>query len=437
VISGNRVHRESRDYNHVVATVAEALRIDSGTNTGKIHATLSIPDDAHPSMTTTRIVSIEYNLYFLFDMRPRTGFMERRSRRTVNKKLRTKILDSPGGFDMTIPIVIGTISDIGHRHRSSPLALSSSSREASGAIASLTASASQLSISHSSPSSFHSATLDTSPRSTPSSPGTWRGQPGSSPFVSSSQYIPTTQYTTPLRTGHITVPAPYGRKLSEPGYHTISSSSPESYETRNRSRTLFPQSTIASSHQSKPLPSLPFAPSAPVLDHAPFSIFTASSSTASSSRHFSPITTVSPATSGPPVSSSPNGYRREKVPRPASQPHVQIQPPVSIRVPSPTAPQAVDLGMSLASPDISYRRLSHNQASGSSFGYFPNQSPTGSDTQEEPRQRSSHPPRRQSESAPIAHVPSYHERWSSSTGVPQYRSSFVNTESAPPYTPTA
>ncbi|KAF9353558.1 Arrestin domain-containing protein 1 [Mortierella sp. NVP85] len=219
--------KESREYNHVVTTVAEALRIDSGTNTGKIHAILSIPEDAHPSMTTTRIVSIEYNLYLLFDMRPRTGFMERRSRRTVNKKLRTKILDSPGGFEMTIPIVIGTISDIEHRHRSSPLVLSSSSREASGAIASLTASASQLSISHGSPSSFHSATLDASPRSTPSSPGTWRGQPGSSPFISSSQYIPTTQYMpmTPLRpggtSGHITVPAPYGRKLSEPGYHTL------------------------------------------------------------------------------------------------------------------------------------------------------------------------------------------------------------------------
>lgn len=446
VISGNRIHRETKEYNHVVTTVAEALRIESATNTGTIHATLSIPDDAHPSMTTTKIVSIEYSLYLLFDMRPRRGFMERRSRRTVNKKLRMKVLESPGGFDMVIPITVGTISDLEHRHRPNPLALSSSSREAMGAVASLTASASQLSISHGSPSSFHSAPLETSSRSTPSSPGTWRGQPGSSPFLPSTQYIPTTQYmpTTSTRpggsSGQLTAPAPYGRKLSEPGYHTISTASPESYETRTRSRTLFPQSTTASSHLSKPLPSIPFTPTAAGHMHSPVSISTGytgsympESASGSSSRYFSPITTTSPTMSSPPAGSTPNGYPREKAAPPA-RPHVQIQPPVSIRVPSPTAPQAVDLGMGLASPDISHHRLSYNQAGGSSFSYFQYEPSTGV----EPRQRSSHPPRSQSESShQVADVPTYRERWSTSSGVPQYRSSFVNTESAPPYTPTA
>ncbi|KAF9920844.1 hypothetical protein FBU30_009205 [Linnemannia zychae] len=71
-----------REYSHVVAASAHAIKIDSGTHTGKIHAEITLPIDATPTMDTTKIISIQYHIMFLFDMRSQTGFFERRSKKT-------------------------------------------------------------------------------------------------------------------------------------------------------------------------------------------------------------------------------------------------------------------------------------------------------------------------------------------------------------------
>ncbi|KAG0010018.1 hypothetical protein BGZ82_003733, partial [Podila clonocystis] len=103
---------QSKEYSHVVASSTHAIEMD--LKHGKILTELTVPEDAIATMSTTKIISIEYKLQFLFDMRPRTGFLEGRNRRTVNKKLRAKITGKPGGFDVEVPVVIGTLFDSSH-----------------------------------------------------------------------------------------------------------------------------------------------------------------------------------------------------------------------------------------------------------------------------------------------------------------------------------
>ncbi|KAG0006717.1 hypothetical protein BGZ65_004797 [Modicella reniformis] len=336
---------QAKEYEHVVSAATEALNVDANTNTGRILAALNIPKNAHPTMTTTKIVSIQYRLLFLFDMRVRTGFLEGRPRRTVNKKLRTKILESPGGFSVELPVIIGTVSDKEHGQRPSLLT-------------------SSMTASHS-PSS----------KSTP-------------PL--SSAYIPATQYS-----GYNTMPAAYGRQLSEPSYHMVPFTS-ESSDTGSRSQNLSSQRpNVSQGKLSKPLPSLPSIPSiSSIVDRLRSSSLTSTNTPsetrgASSSHLYPPVATTVPSSSSsassssltpelwhlpvtinsPPVDPAPSGshgYPREKVAF-ATQAHVQIQPPMSFQVPSPTAPQAVDLGLGPASPEASYRRLSQrfNRHSGS------------------------------------------------------------------------
>ncbi|KAG0370734.1 hypothetical protein BGZ54_004472 [Gamsiella multidivaricata] len=115
-----------KEYTHICGTATEALYVDSGTNRGKILTHLNISDDALPTMTTTRIISMEYRLLILFDMRLRTGFMEGRARRTVNRKLRTKLLAAPGGFEIEVPVIIGTASENQYKPRLNPFDKTSS-----------------------------------------------------------------------------------------------------------------------------------------------------------------------------------------------------------------------------------------------------------------------------------------------------------------------
>ncbi|KAG0276130.1 Arrestin domain-containing protein 2 [Linnemannia exigua] len=100
-----------REYSHVIAASAHAIKIDSGSNTGKILAEITLPADAIPTMDTTKIISIQYHILFLFDMRSQTGFFERKSKKSVNQKLRKKIVDSPGGFEVDLPIIMDIVSE--------------------------------------------------------------------------------------------------------------------------------------------------------------------------------------------------------------------------------------------------------------------------------------------------------------------------------------
>ncbi|KAF9537170.1 hypothetical protein EC957_008700 [Mortierella hygrophila] len=102
---------QMREYSHVIAASAHAIKVESGSHTGKILAEITLPVDATPTMDTTKIISIQYHILFLFDMRSQTGFFERKSKKTVNQKLRKKILDSPGGFEVYLPIIMDIVAE--------------------------------------------------------------------------------------------------------------------------------------------------------------------------------------------------------------------------------------------------------------------------------------------------------------------------------------
>ncbi|KFH66492.1 hypothetical protein MVEG_07017 [Podila verticillata NRRL 6337] len=101
----------AKEYSTPVAACTEPLRVESSMRTGKIITALTVPDDALPSMTSTKIITIHYHLLLLFDMRTKTPFMESRSPKKINNKLRNKLLGSPGGFQVEVPVIIGTLSD--------------------------------------------------------------------------------------------------------------------------------------------------------------------------------------------------------------------------------------------------------------------------------------------------------------------------------------
>ncbi|KAF9290797.1 Arrestin domain-containing protein 2 [Mortierella alpina] len=111
---------QAKEYSDTIATRAEALVVNSSMNTGKILAQVVIPDDAIPSMTTTKVILVEYHLNILFDMRRRTGLFEGRHDKKVNSKMRNKLLSSPGGFQIEVPVIIGTLSDSMHTQKPSP-----------------------------------------------------------------------------------------------------------------------------------------------------------------------------------------------------------------------------------------------------------------------------------------------------------------------------
>ncbi|KAF9105478.1 Arrestin domain-containing protein 2 [Mortierella sp. GBA35] len=102
---------QMKEYSHVIAASAHAIKIESGSHNGKILAEITLPVDATPTMDTTKIISIQYHIMFLFDMRSQTGFFERRSKKSVNQKLRKKILESPGGFEVDLPIIMDIVSE--------------------------------------------------------------------------------------------------------------------------------------------------------------------------------------------------------------------------------------------------------------------------------------------------------------------------------------
>ncbi|KAG0258071.1 hypothetical protein BGZ95_005062 [Linnemannia exigua] len=111
----------AKEYKDTLVSKSEPLVVNSST--GKILTSVTIPDTALPTMNTTRIISIEYHLYILMDMRVKTGFFESKIKSKITNKLKTRLLSSPGGFQIEVPVIVGTLSDSLHIQKPSPFAL--------------------------------------------------------------------------------------------------------------------------------------------------------------------------------------------------------------------------------------------------------------------------------------------------------------------------
>ncbi|KAG0253120.1 hypothetical protein BG011_006532 [Mortierella polycephala] len=336
---------------HVVASATKALVIDSDSNTARIEAELAIPSDAYPTMITTKIISIQYHLLVLLDMRARTGFMESKLRKNISKKQRTKLLALPGGFEVQVPVVIGTVSDVQYSFRVSPFAQDDGaaadrvivSSDPNGLIPSVISAASQLSLAP-----IPNGTIAAMPANTRCSPG----------------------MTSPSR---LSLPSPKTPTAASLTSSTVSNSpkmqvqiqpsNPGSYD-HNTLRSVFGGQASGSTHRStanmfsKPLPSLPSATAFTTLSpqamspHYPSHPQDSSSSTPSSS--YMGYRQVSEDLNP----SNSYGYPKEKAASSPPHQHLQIQLPLAVQVQFPTAPQAVALGMGPASPGAFERRTS-------------------------------------------------------------------------------
>ncbi|KAG0318312.1 hypothetical protein BG000_004278 [Podila horticola] len=275
---------QSKEYSHVVASSTHAIEMEM--KRGKILTELTVPENAIATMSTTKIISIEYKLQILFDMRPRIGFLEGKNRRSVSKKLRAKITGKPGGFEVEVPVVIGTLLDGSY-------------------------------VPGSGTSSLAIALPGIQPSESPS--------PGSS--VRTLEHLVSNMHMSSSSEGMQEALHPkMQHQASHSGFHTIPIA-----HGRQASEPAFGLATVRG-----PLP------------------YRANSESSSSS---SPISLT-----------TPNGYPNEKR---TSMRHQLIQSPNSYIVESPTAPQAVSLGLGPASPGAFHRSVSTVPGtSSSSSGYF-------------------------------------------------------------------
>ncbi|CAO3563039.1 unnamed protein product [Mortierella alpina] len=252
----------TKDYSHVVATTAKALSTDSGSGTGQILAELKIPSDALPTMVTTKIISVQYHLVILFDMRLRVGFMDRRMRRSLSKKQWDKLLASPGGFEVEVPVVVGTITDKLHHHRPSPFSAaelqSLNGADANSPVTSFVAAVSQLSLATVPQNGTTAAPNETLPGSeSPSSSSS--GTPKFSPrYGHTLAYIPQTQYKAPALTGsHSFGSHPSGSHSS--GSHPFAPHSSGSHSSGSHTFGPHPSETHASGPHVSGSHTLPLA----------------------------------------------------------------------------------------------------------------------------------------------------------------------------------
>ncbi|KAF9967727.1 hypothetical protein BGZ70_008475 [Mortierella alpina] len=349
---------QAKEYSDVIATRAEALVVNSSMNTGKILAQVVIPDDAIPSMTTTKVILVEYHLNILFDMRRRTGLFEGRHDKKVNSKMRNKLLSSPGGFQIEVPVIIGTLSDSLHTQKPSPFVQRSVTESAEGG------------------SSRHSPTAV-----------------GLSLTPSRSQFPPTPpqseppSYTPRYTRDQEMIPAPLdgGRHAVArgPGHHPPLINPATHPAHRNRSQSEAPQFCTYPSRSNqpsfsetidKPLPSVPHIATSFHRSRAPQSSGTSASpsravqeaaphwssaaaptlvpvSAPDSSTYQAPMLPPRRASSAVDVTLGQNGYPLDKS-APAPQQPRNLPLPFSVMVEAPTAPRAVDLGLGPASPNI-------------------------------------------------------------------------------------
>lgn len=373
-----------------MASRAEALAVDSSYSTGKIIADLTIPPTAYTTLTSSKALSIEYSLQILFDMRAKTSFLERKSKKVVTSKLRNKLLSCPGGFEVEIPIVVGTLSDGFHMQKPSPFVQGQAVAEflignGSAAVPSVNNSRSDTSLtpSNSAPSSSPSSTTPVPSMRLPASPA----RPSDSTTHASSSIVYLQQSTATVG------PPRYSMAVQRSGH---SDSSPTT-TFRSRSATSpinnnilptvglspYPSPTLLADiphsqlpliyeSMSKPLPKIPSSQQ-PVMLPTP-SARRASAISMPGQSGLSEVTapvlpprlpprppvpstsTSLPATSSSSAAASSSRYntyntneyhseKEQREPRPAP-----IQLPSRFTVEVPTAPEAINLGLGPASP---------------------------------------------------------------------------------------
>lgn len=355
-------HRQSKEYSHVVASSTHAIEMEM--KRGKILTELTVPENAIATMSTTKIISIEYKLQILFDMRPRTGFLEGKNRRSVNKKLRAKITGKPGGFEVEVPVVIGTLLDSSYAPGSGTSSLA-------------------ISLPGIQPSEIPSPG---------SSVRTLEHLVSNMHMSSSSEGMqealhPKMQHQA-SHSGFHTIPIAHGRQASEPAFGLATVRGPSSQPVRHHTAHYIqqtappsaPSEPLATSDPYQELKALPPLPPSATPYHPPSPSMTSSSSSSSSSAHTPSSSSYQPprlpyransesSSSSSPISlTTPNGYPNEKR---TSMRHQLIQSPNSYIVESPTAPQAVSLGLGPASPGAFHRSVSTVPGtSSSSSDYF-------------------------------------------------------------------
>ncbi|KAF9915985.1 hypothetical protein BX616_004904 [Lobosporangium transversale] len=396
----------AKEYVQTIATRAEPLVVKSNTRTGKIISELTIPDTATPTLLKTKTMSIDYYLAILFDMRPKTSFLESRHSKTLKSAMKNKLLASPGGFEVKVPIVIGTMSNnsitqsISLEHTQMPELIQSQTQQ----LQQLQPVRNDLSSNYLTPFGSPSGSPATSlPSSIPSS-----NAPSMSGRLPSTNIPPNiADYTSGrvqgredsigynslamIASGHVNRPSlapplqppmlyPATRSRSYSAVPLFQSSHPSSSSSHSTNQHLNSPAELI----SKPLPEIPQSPSQSQAQFLPIN-FTNPSVSASSTRStlastLRPFemslpaiglrwseTTPYPETGTsprPPVQSSfrpgnfmalnHNGYPVEK--ENATQ-QLNLPLPISLSVERPTAPHAVDLGLGPASPTAEHAQI--------------------------------------------------------------------------------
>ncbi|KAG0298847.1 hypothetical protein BGZ97_003954 [Linnemannia gamsii] len=351
----------AKEYQETLVSKSEPLVVNSSANTGKILAEVTIPDTALPTMKTTKIISVEYHLYILMDMRSKTGFFESKIKGKITKKLKTRLLSSPGGFAVEVPVIVGTLSDSLHTQKPSPFAQfedgSQHSESATPTQGQSTSSSPQVTTS--------SATMIPIIMPPPPPPPETQGRPKIHPPVSELPgYTEEEPWPRPSYINNI-------RSRSVDNVHRIPAAEPPlpllPHEVTSAAGTLSPPVLHHTRHRGS-LPHIAaHTNSAPAGSSSSSSSSAAMSSTRTnaSSRSATAPAAAPPTPPRPSVTNStwtapgpgqgasvlrnPQGYPLEKVPVP---PHRNIPLPINMSVEIPTAPSAVDLGYGPASPPI-------------------------------------------------------------------------------------
>ncbi|KAG0377762.1 hypothetical protein BGX24_005503 [Mortierella sp. AD032] len=341
----------AKEYKDTLVSKSEPLAVNSSTNAGKILASVTIPDTALPTMNTTRIISVDYYLYILMDMRAKTGFFESKIKGKITNKLKTRLLSSPGGFQIEVPVIVGTLSDSLHIQKPSPFALVEEGSQHSDSVASFRG---QSNASSPSVATSSSIMIPTIMPPLPPLPPPPKINPPISELPQYTEEEPWPRATSNIRSRSRSVGVPPASDASLPQLpHEVagagSLSPPIMYYTRHRGSLPH----ITGQHNGAPSESGQSSSSA--------------SRTNASSRSATAPAAAPPTPPRPSVTNygwtnspgqgqgqgsvlrNPQGYPLEKG---ANPPHRNIPLPINMAVEIPTAPSAVDLGLGPASPPI-------------------------------------------------------------------------------------
>ncbi|KAG0287124.1 hypothetical protein BGZ96_008905 [Linnemannia gamsii] len=352
----------AKEYQETLVSASEPLVVDSSANTGKILAEITIPDKALPTMKTTKIISVEYHLYILLDMRSKTGFFESRIKGKITKKLKTRLLGAPGGFAVEVPVIVGTLTDSLHIQKPSPFAQiedgSQHSESATPTRGQSTTSSPQVTtssvtlipiiMSPSPPPETHSHPKIHPPVS--ELPGYTEEEPWPRPSHSDNirsrsvdnvhripaleQPLPPLPHVVTGAAGTLSPPVPYYTRHRGSLPHIAAQHNGASAGASSSSSSSAAASSARANTSSRSATAPAAAPPTPPRPSVTNSTWTPPGSAPGQ---------------GTPVLRNPQGYPIEKA---AVPPHRNIPLPINMSVEIPTAPRAVDLGYGPASPPI-------------------------------------------------------------------------------------